>query len=127
MVFRGKLGFLSGWQAEGGLPPGPTLARELHLQLDVTREEGGVRMERDYYADLGVSKTASADEIGRAFRKLAARYHPDRNPGDKSAEENFKRIAEAYNVLSDPKSRAAYDRGGSRQVEADTGFHGFDT
>ena len=78
-------------------------------------------MERDYYADLGVSKTASADEIGRAFRKLAARYHPDRNPGDKSAEENFKRIAEAYNVLRDPKSRAAFDRGG------DTGFRGFDS
>jgi len=84
-------------------------------------------MDRDYYADLGVSKTASADEIGRAFRKLAARYHPDRNPGDKSAEEKFKRIAEAYNVLSDPKSRAAYDRGGQEQVRADTGFRGFDS
>lgn len=84
-------------------------------------------MERDYYADLGVSKTASADEIGRAFRKLAAKYHPDRNPGDKQAEERFKRIAEAYNVLSDPKSRAAYDRGGEEQVRADTGFRGFDT
>jgi len=84
-------------------------------------------MDRDYYADLGVSKTASADEIGRAFRKLAARYHPDRNPGDPSAEEKFKRIAEAYNVLSDPKSRAAYDRGGQEQVRADTGFRGFDS
>jgi DnaJ-class molecular chaperone len=84
-------------------------------------------MERDYYADLGVSKTASTDEIGRAFRKLAAKYHPDRNPGNKQAEEKFKRIAEAYNVLSDPKSRAAYDRGGEEQVRADTGFHGFDT
>ena len=84
-------------------------------------------MDRDYYADLGVSKTASGDEIGRAFRKLAARYHPDRNPGDKSAEEKFKHIAEAYNVLSDPKSRAAYDRGGQEQVRADTGFRGFDS
>ena len=84
-------------------------------------------MDRDYYADLGVSKTASSDDIGRAFRKLAARYHPDRNPGDKSAEEKFKRIAEAYNVLSDPKSRAAYDRGGQEQVRVDTGFRGFDT
>jgi DnaJ-class molecular chaperone len=84
-------------------------------------------MDRDYYADLGVSKTASADEIGRAFRKLAARYHPDRNPDDKSAEEKFKRIAEAYNVLHDPKSRAAYDRGGQEQVRADTGFRGFDS
>jgi DnaJ-class molecular chaperone len=78
-------------------------------------------MDRDYYADLGVSRTATADEIGKAFRKLAARYHPDRNPGDKSAEEHFKRVAEAYNVLRDPKSRAAYDRGG------DTGFRGFDS
>jgi len=84
-------------------------------------------MDRDYYADLGVSRNASADEIGSAFRKLAARYHPDRNPGDRKAEENFKRIAEAYNVLRDPKSRAAYDRGGSEQVEIDTGFRGFDS
>lgn len=84
-------------------------------------------MDRDYYADLGVSRTATADEIGRAFRKLAAKYHPDRNPGDRSAEQNFKRIAEAYNVLSDPKARAAYDRGGTEQVQADTGFRGFDS
>ncbi|HVE41211.1 MAG TPA: J domain-containing protein [Planctomycetota bacterium] len=83
--------------------------------------------ERDHYADLGVSRDATSDEIGRAFRRLAAKYHPDRNPGDKQAEEQFKRIAEAYNVLSDPKSRAAYDRGGSQQVEVDTGFHGFDS
>jgi len=83
--------------------------------------------ERDHYAELGVSRDASSEEIGRAFRKLAAKHHPDRNPGDKQAEEKFKRIAEAYNVLSDAKSRAAYDRGGSRQVEVDTGFHGFDT
>jgi DnaJ-class molecular chaperone len=84
-------------------------------------------MDRDYYADLGVSRTATADEIGKAFRKLAARYHPDRNPGDKTAEEQFKRVAEAYNVLRDPKSRTAYDRGGSEQVRADTGFRGFDS
>jgi DnaJ-class molecular chaperone len=84
-------------------------------------------MDRDYYADLGVSRNATTDEIGSAFRKLAARYHPDRNPGDKAAEEQFKRIAEAYNVLRDPKSRAAYDRGGSEQVRVDTGFRGFDS
>jgi DnaJ-class molecular chaperone len=84
-------------------------------------------MERDYYADLEVSKTATTDEIGRAFRKLAAKYHPDRNPGDKSAEEKFKLIANAYNVLSDPKARAAYDRGGQEQVRVDTGFRGFDS
>lgn len=84
-------------------------------------------MNRDYYEDLGVSKTASQDEISSAFRKLAARYHPDRNPGDKAAEEKFKKVAEAYNVLRDPKTRAAYDQGGSGQVEFDTGFRGFDS
>jgi DnaJ-class molecular chaperone len=84
-------------------------------------------MDRDYYADLGVSRNATSEEIGSAFRKLAARYHPDRNPGDRTAEEKFKRIAEAYNVLRDPKSRAAYDRGGFDQVRADTGFRGFDS
>jgi len=86
-----------------------------------------VAMGRDYYADLGVSKKASLDEINQAFRKLAARYHPDRNPGDKSAEQKFTRMAEAYNVLKDPKSREAYDRGGEEQVEATTGFHGFNS
>lgn len=84
-------------------------------------------MPRDYYADLGVARTATADEISAAFRKLAARYHPDRNPGDKSAEQKFTRIGEAYNVLKDPKSRAAYDRGGEAQVEATTGFQGFNS
>jgi len=84
-------------------------------------------MDRDYYADLGISRTASTEEIGRAFRRLAAKYHPDRNPGDKSAEAQFKRVAEAYNVLNDPKARAAYDHGGTEQVQADTGFHGFDS
>lgn len=84
-------------------------------------------MERDYYADLGVARTATVEEISSAFRKLAARYHPDRNPGNKSAEEQFKRIAEAYNVLRDPKSRAAYDQGGFEQVRVEPGFRGFDS
>jgi len=83
--------------------------------------------ESDYYADLGVARDAGADEIRRAFRKLAAQYHPDRHPGDAAAEAKFKKIAEAYNVLDDPKARAAYDRGGRSQVEADTGFRGFDS
>ncbi len=97
--------------------------------LCVTILEEGCQspMERDYYADLGVSRTASTEEINAAFRKLAAKYHPDRNPGDKAAEQKFTRMAEAYNVLKDPKSREAYDRGGSEQVAADTGFRGFDS
>jgi len=67
---------------------------------------------RDYYEILGVSKTASADEIKKAYRKVAMQFHPDRNPGDKEAEEKFKEAAEAYEVLSDADKRAKYDRYG---------------
>src|SRR5579875_3793168 len=66
--------------------------------------------QKDYYATLGVKKTASAEEIRKAFRKLARKYHPDVNPGDKSAEEKFKAISEANDVLSDPKKRKIYDQ-----------------
>src|SRR5438105_3420846 len=65
---------------------------------------------KDYYGMLGVKKGASADEIRKAFRKLARKYHPDVNPGDKSAEEKFKEISEANDVLSDPKKRKIYDQ-----------------
>lgn len=67
---------------------------------------------RDYYEVLGVGKSASADELKKAYRKMAIKYHPDKNPGDKEAEEKFKEAAEAYDVLSDPDKRARYDQFG---------------
>lgn len=71
---------------------------------------------RDYYEILGVSKSASTDEIKKAYRKVAMQYHPDRNPGDKAAEEKFKEAAEAYEVLSDADKKAQYDRYGHAGV-----------
>ena len=79
---------------------------------------------RDYYEVLGVSKTATADEIKSAYRKLAMKYHPDRNPGDKVAEEKFKEAAEAYDVLHDPDKRQRYDQFGHQGVDGN-GFGGF--
>ena len=66
--------------------------------------------DKDYYGTLGVKKTASAEDIRKAFRKLARKYHPDVNPGDKTAEEKFKALSEANDVLSDPKKRKIYDQ-----------------
>src|SRR3989441_11169932 len=67
---------------------------------------------RDYYEVLGVERTATEEEIKKVYRKLALKYHPDKNPGDKAAEEKFKELGEAYEALSDPQKRAAYDRFG---------------
>ncbi|WP_008309882.1 DnaJ C-terminal domain-containing protein [Leptolyngbya sp. PCC 6406] len=91
---------------------------------------------KDYYSVLGVSKTASADEIKRAFRKLARKYHPDVNPGDSTAEAKFKEVSEAYEVLSDTEKRQKYDqfgrywqqasRNGSSSYANPADFDGFD-
>ena len=69
---------------------------------------------KDYYQTLGVARTADAKEIKKVYRQLAQQYHPDKNPGDKSAEQRFKEINEAYAVLSDADKRSKYDRFGSQ-------------
>ena len=80
---------------------------------------------RDYYEVLGVDKSASANDIKKAYRKLAIQYHPDKNPGDKEAEEKFKEAAEAYGVLSDPDKKARYDQFGFEGLGGAGGAGGF--
>jgi molecular chaperone DnaJ len=89
-----------------------------------------VAQQRDPYQVLGVQRTASADEIKKAHRKLVRQYHPDRNPDDKKAEERFKEVQQAYDLLSDPDKRKSYDRGGFGPAgggQGAGGFGGFDT
>lgn len=79
---------------------------------------------RDYYEVLGVSRNVTEDELKKAYRKLAMKYHPDRNAGDKATEEKFKEVKEAYETLSDQRKRAAYDQFGHAGVDANAGFGG---
>ena len=83
---------------------------------------------RDYYDVLGVNKNATPDELKSAYRKLAVKYHPDKNPGDKVAEDKFKEASEAYHVLSDDKRKTNYDQFGHAAFEGggNQGFGNFD-
>ena len=79
---------------------------------------------QDYYKTLGVQKNSSDTEIKKAYRKLAMKYHPDRNPGDKTSEENFKEAKEAYEVLSNGQKRTAYDQFGHEGLNTQSGMGG---
>src|SRR5512141_474434 len=76
---------------------------------------------RDYYEGLGVERQAGEEDIKKAYRKLATKFHPDKNPGDKTAEEKFKELGEAYEVLNDPDKRAAYDQYGHAAFDRRSG------
>ncbi len=86
-------------------------------------------MKRDYYEVLGISRDSGTDEIKRAYRKRALKYHPDKNPGDKKAEEAFKEAAEAYSILIDPEKKSIYDRFGQEGLRGEgfSGFSGFNS
>lgn len=98
------------------------MTRDPSHERRVTRHESMAK--RDYYEVLGVGKNASADEIKRAYRRMAMKYHPDKNPGDKKAESRFKECAEAYEVLSDTEKRQRYDQFGHEGLRG-AGMHDF--
>ena len=87
-------------------------------------------MKSDYYEVLGISKNADANEVKKAYRKLAMQYHPDKNQGDKQAEEKFKEVSEAYEILKDPEKRGRYDQFGHTGLKGGfdnfSGFGGFE-
>src|SRR5438477_6084461 len=83
------------------------------------------KTKRDYYEVLGIPRGAPEDEVKRAYRKLAVKFHPDKNPDDPHAEEKFKELGEAYDALMDADKRAAYDRFGHAAFEQGGGFRGF--
>lgn len=98
---------------------------KLHTQLQYLATTINKTM-KDFYSVLGVSKTASDEEIKKAYRKLAVQYHPDRNPGNHESEQKFKEINEAYEVLKDPNKRAMYDSGAMNGGGGFNGFSGFE-
>ncbi|HYQ83513.1 MAG TPA: DnaJ domain-containing protein, partial [Rubrobacter sp.] len=118
--------------AEGHAQPPQFRQSKLQKPKDSTHAESAMMSTvRDYYEVLGVEKTADGEGIKKAYRKLALQYHPDRNGGDKEAEDKFKEATEAYEVLRDADKRAAYDRYGHAGVKrggagnAGAGFGGF--
>ena len=81
-------------------------------------------MKKDFYEILGITKSADAAEIKKAYRKKAIEFHPDKNPGNKEAEDKFKQAAEAYEVLGDPQKKAKYDQFGHQAFDGSGGFGG---